>query len=64
MPLTLTPELEQFAQNQVALGRYSSTNEVILSALRILESLEMLYKGRFEELQREIQMGIAGAIEC
>jgi antitoxin ParD1/3/4 len=61
MALALTPELEQFIQNQVAIGKYASADEVLIAGLKLLEEREHLYHGRFEELQREIMVGIEEA---
>ncbi|HAG80699.1 MAG TPA: type II toxin-antitoxin system ParD family antitoxin [Cyanobacteria bacterium UBA12227] len=61
MTLLLTPELEMFIQNQIASGKYTSTNEVIIAALKLLEKRERIYQGRFEELQREIAIGLEEA---
>ncbi len=36
----LTPELEQFAQNCVASGRFNNVSEVIRSGLRMLQDVE------------------------
>ncbi|BAY75881.1 hypothetical protein NIES25_23300 [Nostoc linckia NIES-25] len=58
MNISLTTELEQFIQSQVASGKYTSSEEVILAGIRLLEERECIYKGRFEELQREIMIGV------
>jgi antitoxin ParD1/3/4 len=58
MNLSLTPELEQFIQSQIAAGKYASQEEVVLAALQILAERERIYKGRFEELQQEILIGV------
>ncbi|MEH2256473.1 type II toxin-antitoxin system ParD family antitoxin [Nostoc sp.] len=58
MYVSLTPELEQFIQSQVESGKYSSSEEVILAAIKQLEVKENIYKGRFEELQRSIMIGV------
>ena len=58
MNVSLTPELEQFIQSQVEGGKYTSPDEVILAALRAFEERERIYKGRFEELRREIIIGV------
>lgn len=34
MSISLTPELEQFIQGQVASGKYASTEEVIIAAIK------------------------------
>jgi antitoxin ParD1/3/4 len=61
MALALTPELEQFIQNQVAIGKYASADEVLIAGLKLLEEREHLYQGRFEELRREIMVGVEEA---
>jgi antitoxin ParD1/3/4 len=58
MSISLTPELEQFIQSQVASGKYTSTEEVIIAGIKLLEERENIYKGRFEELKREIAIGV------
>ncbi|KAF3885161.1 MULTISPECIES: type II toxin-antitoxin system ParD family antitoxin [Nostocales] len=62
MNLSLTPELEQFVQNQVESGKYASQEEVVLAALHILADRERIYKGRFEELQQEITIGVEASL--
>ena len=49
MNISLTPELEQFIQSQVASGNYTSPEEVIIAGIRLLEERERIYKGCFEE---------------
>ncbi|MFN6526802.1 type II toxin-antitoxin system ParD family antitoxin [Nostoc sp. ChiSLP03a] len=58
MNISLTTELEQFILSQVASGKYNSNEEVILAGIKLLEERERIYKGRFEELQREIMIGV------
>lgn len=58
MNVSLTPELEQFIKNQVESGKYTSADEVIMASIKLLEERERIYKGRFEELKREIMIGI------
>jgi antitoxin ParD1/3/4 len=58
MNISLTPELEQFIQNQVESGNYTSPEEVIIAGIRLLEERERIYKKRFEELRREITLGV------
>jgi antitoxin ParD1/3/4 len=58
MKISLTPELEQFIQNQVNSGKYISSEEVIKAALQAFVQQHDLYKGRFDELQREIMIGV------
>ena len=61
MLITLPPELEQFIQNQVASGKYASVNEVFLAGIKLLEERERLYQGQFEELRREVMVGVEEA---
>jgi len=42
MPITLPPELEQFINNQVASGKYASTDEVFLAGIKLLQERENL----------------------
>jgi antitoxin ParD1/3/4 len=58
MSISLTPELEQFIQIQIASGKYASTEDVIIAGIKLLEERERIYKGRFEELKREIAIGV------
>lgn len=58
MNVSLTPELEQFIQSQVESGKYTSADEVIMASIKLLEERERIYKGRFEELRKEIMIGI------
>ena len=58
MNISLTPDLEQFIQNQVESGKYTSASEVIQAALRLFVQQQHIYQGRFEELQKEIMIGI------
>ncbi len=62
MNLSLTPELEQFVHSQVASGKYSSLEEVVLAALQSLAERDRVYKGRFEELQQEIALGVEASL--
>lgn len=61
MAFVLTPELEQFIQNQVAKGKYASVDEVFLAGIKLLEERERLYQERFEELRREVMVGVSEA---
>lgn len=61
MPITLPPELEQFIQNQVASGKYASIDEVFLAGIKLLQERESVYQGRFEELRREVLVGVEEA---
>lgn len=58
MNISLTPELEQLIQTQLESGKYTSAEEVILAGIKLLEERERVYKGRFEELKKEVTIGI------
>jgi antitoxin ParD1/3/4 len=58
MEVLLTEQLEQFIQTQVETGKYASASDVILAGIQLLEERERLYQGRFEELQREVLLGV------
>ena len=61
MPLTLPPELQEFIESQVASGKYASVDEVFTAGIKLLEERERLYQGRFEELRREVMIGVEEA---
>ena len=58
MNIPFTPELEQFIASQVMTSKYTCAEEVIIAGLELLEKRERIYKGRFEELKREIIIGV------
>lgn len=57
MTLPLPPDLQQFADRQLASGKYTSLDELVLAGLRVLAEQEQIYQGRFEELRREVLLG-------
>ena len=61
MNVSLTPELEQFIQSQLESGKFTSVDEVMAAGIKLLEERERIYKGRFEELRKEIMIGIEAA---
>jgi antitoxin ParD1/3/4 len=58
MNISLTPMLENFVQNKIAEGLYTSASEVIREALRLLITQEMSANGRIEMLNKEIDKGL------
>lgn len=58
MNVSLTPELEQLIHKKVETGLYLSASEVVREALRLLEERDKLQAMKFEEVRREIQIGI------
>lgn len=61
MTLPLPSDLQQFADRQIASGKYTSLDEMMLAGLRILAEQEQIYQGRFEELRREVLLGVLEA---
>ncbi len=57
MNIPFTPELEQFIESQITSGKYTSTEEVIIAAIKLLKE-ERIYKGRYEKLKQEIMVGV------
>jgi putative addiction module CopG family antidote len=57
----LPPDLQQFADRQIASGKYSSIEEILLAGLQALAEREQIYQGRFEELRREVLLGVEAA---
>ena len=58
MNVSLTPELDKFVAEKVQSGFYSSIGEVIREGLRLLKQQDDLKLLRFEQLKREIAVGI------
>jgi antitoxin ParD1/3/4 len=55
--VSLSPELERFAHECVAGGRYASVSEVVRSALRLLQDVE----DKRHEFRRMIEVAAAEA---
>lgn len=58
MNVSLTTELEEFAEELVSSGRYNSRSEVVREALRLLQDREQLRKLKHELLREEIEKGL------
>ena len=58
MNVSLSPELERFVQEKVRAGQYQSVDDMISSALSILQQQENLSADDIDELRREIALGI------
>jgi antitoxin ParD1/3/4 len=58
MLISLPPDLEAFAQEQVDAGKYSSIVDVLADAIRALIDRQSIYQGRYDELRRDVQIGI------
>jgi antitoxin ParD1/3/4 len=61
MEISLTPALERFVKRQMDSGHYSSAADVVLTAMKFFEEHEHVYKGRFDELCREVMAGYEAA---
>lgn len=59
MNISLTPALEKMVHEKVASGLYNSASEVIREALRLLYEREEYQRKRMEELNIEIEKGLA-----
>jgi len=59
MYIQLPPENEQFIQNQVASGRYSNPEEVVVKALKLLEEWESGYREWEDETRQKLAVGLA-----
>jgi antitoxin ParD1/3/4 len=62
MMISLPPELEAFAHQQIESGKYTSIEEVLADGVRALIDREDIYQGRIEQLRREVQIG-TGALD-
>ena len=61
MTTPIPPDLQQFADHQIASGKYTSLDEMMLAGLQVLAGQEQVYQGRFEELRREVVLGAEAA---
>jgi antitoxin ParD1/3/4 len=59
MYIELPPEHEQFIQNQVASGKYSNPEAVVVKALKLLEEWEKDYKEWEDETYKKVAVGLA-----
>ena len=59
--VSLTPELNSFVQQRVAMGRYQTASEVIREGLRLLEHQENNREATFQALKLKLQRGAAQA---
>ena len=53
MNVSLTPKLDEFVADQVKLGRYRSSSEVVREGLRLLETRE----SALQNLQQQVEEG-------
>ncbi|MFM7907143.1 MAG: type II toxin-antitoxin system ParD family antitoxin [Microcystis sp.] len=56
--IQLTPEIENLIAEQIKTGKYQDDLAVIQEGLRLLAERDRIYRGRFEELKREVMIGV------
>lgn len=56
--IQLTPEIEDLIAQQMKTGKYQDDLAVIQEGLRLLAERDRIYRGRFEELKREVMIGV------
>ena len=59
MNISLTPELEQYVQEKVTSGFYTSVSEVIRESLRLMHTYDDLQKNQINQLNQAIDIGMA-----
>lgn len=57
MQVVLTPQLEAFVKAQVEAGNYSSEDEVLREAVRLLLRREQLFEEKLQRLREAIVVG-------
>ena len=57
MNVQLPPDLETFVESEIQAGHYSTPNDVIREALRLLEERDHILQDRREEFRRMIEEG-------
>jgi antitoxin ParD1/3/4 len=58
MNVSLTPTLNQYIEDKVSSGLYTSASEVIREALRLLQDQDQLRQLKLTELKQDIQAGL------
>ncbi len=61
MDVSLTPELEEFVQEQIQKGRFDSESEVFRAALRLFQAQDLVNQLRSEKLRQEVRVGLEQA---
>lgn len=61
MNIVLKPEQKQFIEAQIASGKYSSVEDVLAEAFRLLEAQEKRYQNWIEETRPQIAVGLEQA---
>lgn len=58
MNITLNSEQEQFIQSQIAKGKYLNIQQVIDSALKLLEKQDQSYEQWLNETRQKVKIGL------
>ena len=58
MNITLSPEQRQFIQSQIAKGKYTNIQQVIDSALKLLEKQDQSYEEWLDETRQKVKIGL------
>ena len=58
MNVSLTKELQDYVEGEIATGDFASASEVVRAGLRTLRDERALAREKLEILRREIQIGI------
>ncbi|MBD2427635.1 transcriptional regulator [Phormidium sp. FACHB-1136] len=53
--------MRKFADRQIARGKYTSPDDMLLAGLQALAKREQGYQGRFEALRQDVLIGAAEA---
>ena len=56
--IQLTTEIEDLIAQQIKTGKYQDDLAVIQEGLSLLAERDRIYRGRFEELKREVMIGV------
>ena len=59
MSIVLTPEQEQFVQQQIAQGRFKSPDEVLAQAFKLLQEKYQEYEVWIEEVRQQVDEAAA-----
>ncbi|MGH7192823.1 MAG: ribbon-helix-helix domain-containing protein, partial [Candidatus Saccharimonadales bacterium] len=54
----LPPDLQQFVQNEIERGEYSTTGEVVCAGLTLLRERDRARATRLDELRAEVRVGL------
>ncbi|TRU84140.1 MAG: type II toxin-antitoxin system ParD family antitoxin [Microcystis novacekii Mn_MB_F_20050700_S1] len=58
MNITLNSEQEQFIQSQIAKGKYLNIQQVIDSALKLLEKQDQSYEQWLDKTRQKVKIGL------